>query len=259
MLNHAVDDAIIAANPAARMGKFNRKPSKQADINPLDREELRLYLETVRTHFPRYYPFMLTLARTGIRLGEALALEWDHIAFKNRWIEVKQAYCHTSRKVQTTKNSLSRRVDMSQQLTETLRALQTERKRETLQQGWGEMPRWVFVNEAGCMIDGDNLRRRVHAVALKKADLRSVRQHDLRHTFTSLLIANGESLAYIRDQLGHSSIQITVDTYGHLVPGGNRQAVDKLDDMQDAPAEATIRNLSATDRGNAVTGGGVSA
>jgi len=57
-----------------------------------------------------------------------------------------------------------------------------------------------------------------------------VRFHDLRHTFASLLIQQGESLTYIRDQLGHSSIQMTVDIYGHLVPGGNIQAVDKLDD-----------------------------
>jgi hypothetical protein len=68
---------------------------------------------------------------------------------------------------------------------------------------------------------------------LEKAELRRVRFHDLRHTFASLLIQNGESLAYVRDQLGHSSIQITVDTYGHLVPGANRQAVDRLDDTQD--------------------------
>jgi integrase len=54
--------------------------------------------------------------------------------------------------------------------------------------------------------------------------------HDLRHTFASLLIQQGESLAYVRDQLGHASIQLTVDTYGHLIPGANRQAVDKLDD-----------------------------
>jgi integrase len=53
--------------------------------------------------------------------------------------------------------------------------------------------------------------------------------HDLRHTFASLLIQNGESLAYVRDQLGHSSIQVTVDIYGHLVPGANRAAVDRLD------------------------------
>ena len=57
-----------------------------------------------------------------------------------------------------------------------------------------------------------------------------MRIHDLRHTFASLLIHNGESLAYVKDQLGHHSIQITVETYGHLVPGGNRHAVDRLDD-----------------------------
>jgi integrase len=58
-----------------------------------------------------------------------------------------------------------------------------------------------------------------------------------------LLIQNGESLAYVRDQLGHASIQLTVDTYGHLVPGANRQAVDRLDG---AP-EATSRNPAATE------------
>ncbi|HSE40228.1 MAG TPA: tyrosine-type recombinase/integrase [Acidobacteriota bacterium] len=43
----------------------------------------------------------------------------------------------------------------------------------------------------------------------------------MRHTFASLLIANGESLAYVRDQLGHSSIALTVNTYTHLIPGSN--------------------------------------
>ncbi|MET0643179.1 MAG: tyrosine-type recombinase/integrase, partial [Candidatus Binatia bacterium] len=63
------------------------------------------------------------------------------------------------------------------------------------------------------------------------AKLRRIRFHDLRHTFASLLLQNGESPAYVKEQMGHSSIQVTVDIYGHLVPGGNRQAVDRLDDV----------------------------
>jgi integrase len=55
---------------------------------------------------------------------------------------------------------------------------------------------------------------------LKKASLPALRIHDLRHTFASLLIQNGESLAYVKEQMGHLSIKIMVDTYGHLVPGG---------------------------------------
>ncbi len=69
-----------------------------------------------------------------------------------------------------------------------------------------------------------------------------MRVHDLRHTFASLLIQQGESLAYVKDQMGHHSIKITVDTYGHLVSGGNRQAVDKLDGLENE----TIRNPDAT-------------
>jgi hypothetical protein len=64
-----------------------------------------------------------------------------------------------------------------------------------------------------------------------------------RNSYASLLIQQGESLAYVKEQLGHHSIKITVDTYGHLVPGGNRQAVDRLDDT---PLNATIRNPDAT-------------
>ena len=59
--------------------------------------------------------------------------------------------------------------------------------------------------------------------------MRRIRFHDLRHTFASLLLQNGEGLPYVKEQMGHSSIQVTVDIYGHLVPGGNRAAVDKLD------------------------------
>ena len=114
------------------------------------------------------------------------------------------------------------------------------------------MPAFVFVTESGEMLDGDNLRRRVHVATLKKASLRHIRIHDLRHTFASLLIQNGESLAYVKEQMGHHSIQVTVDLYGHLVPGGNRQAVDRLDDLPANVLQATIRNPDATSSRNAV-------
>jgi integrase len=108
------------------------------------------------------------------------------------------------------------------------------------------------------MLDGDHVRNRGFYLILKKSGLRRIRVHDLRHAFASLLIQNGESLAYVKEQLGHHSIQITVDTYGHLVPGGNRQAVDRLDDLEDTPA-ATIRNPDATMTHDTVLGDSLSA
>jgi integrase len=91
------------------------------------------------------------------------------------------------------------------------------------------MEDWLFTTRQGTQLDPSNLRKVFYRL-LVAAKLRRVRFHDLRHTFATLLIQQGEGLPYIRDQLGHSSIKITVDTYGHLVPGGNRQAVDKLDE-----------------------------
>ena len=81
--------------------------------------------------------------------------------------------------------------------------------------------------------------QKILASSFCKEKIRSIRIHDIRHTYASLLLQMGESMLYVRDQLGHSSIRITVDVYGHLVPGGNKEAVDRLDDT---PAPATIRN-----------------
>jgi integrase len=64
-------------------------------------------------------------------------------------MEIRRTFCQKSRQVQTPKNGKTRRVDMSQQLTETLKTLLVERKKETLQKGWGAVPLWVFVTETG--------------------------------------------------------------------------------------------------------------
>ena len=168
------------------------------------------------------------------------------------FLEVRRTFCRVSKKLLTPKSGKIRRVDMSRQLSDTLKVLLTERKKETLQKGWAEVPLWVNISTTGTMLDGDHVRKRAFYPILKQAELRHVRLHDLRHTFASLLIQNGESLAYVRDQMGHHSIQVTVDTYGHLVPGGNRQAVDRLDDPEEDEPEATSRNLSTTAHKNTV-------
>lgn len=228
ILSHAFEDELIQAHPGLRLGKLVKDKDRKADVNPLTRDEGRDFLEAVANNYPRYYPFFLCALRTGMRLGELRGLKWEDIDFREGFIEIKRSY--TKGRFTTPKNGKSRRVDMNRQLSETLKELRTERKAEALAKGWKDVPELVFVNEEGNVIDDVNLRKRVFNKALEKAGMRRIRLHDLRHTFASLLIQNGESLAYVKDQLGHHSIQITVDTYGHLVPGANRQAVDRLDD-----------------------------
>ncbi len=238
MLRHAVEDEIIASNPAIQVGRFlQQRQAPHQEITPLTREELGQFLTTLQAQAPDHYPLFLCLARTGMRLGEVLALQWGDIDFYGRSITLRRNVVRGH--ITHPKNGKTRRVDMSQQLTEVLQYLQTQCKTETLRCGWPEMPLWVFCSTTGGLLNKENLRTRVFYRCLTKAGLRHVRIHDLRHTYASLLIQQGESLPYIRDQLGHHSIQVTVDIYGHLVPGGNKAAVDRLDD-------ATHCNLRAT-------------
>jgi Phage integrase family len=65
--------------------------------------------------------------------------------------------------------------------------------------------------------------------ALAKAGLRHVRIYSLRHTFASMLISQGENIKYISTQLGHASVQITLDRYGHLFPDEKRTAASRLE------------------------------
>jgi integrase len=238
MLRHAVEDEVIAQNPATQVGRFlQQRQAVRPEIEPLTREELARLLTTLQAQPPEHYPLFLCLARTGMRLGEAIALQWGDIDFQGRSITVRRNVVRG--RITRPKNGKTRRVDMSQHLTEVLQHLQPHRKAETLRRGWGEMPVWVFCSTTGGLLNKENLRTRVFYRCLTKAGLRHVRIHDLRHTYASLLIQQGESLAYIRDQLGHHSIQVTVDIYGHLVPGGNKQAVDRLDDAPKRNPDAT--------------------
>ena len=241
VLTQAVEDGLITANPAFRLGRYYRTgDAPTQEIRPFTREEASLFLETARQLAPREFPLFLCALRTGMRLGELLGLQWGDIDFNGRFIEVRRNL--VAGRETTPKSGKTRRVDMSTQLTETLRSLLIARKAEALKKGWGKVPDWVFCNEFGGPLDGDNLRHRVFYKILSKAGLRRVRFHDLRHTFASLLLQQNESPAYVKEQLGHASIQVTVDVYGHLIPGANRQAVDRLDDT-------TVRHPGATATG----------
>jgi integrase len=227
----AIEEELLTFNPVFKLGKLLGRLKKQTparEISPLSREESVLLLDTAHQHFSRFYPALLCSLRTGMRIGEVFGLEWGDIDFNGRFIEVRRGI--VKGRTETPKNGKTRRVDMSAQLTETLRELKTQRKRETLSKGWSKIPERVFISENGSTLDTDNFRHRVFNKVLDKAGLRRIRIHDLRHTYASFLIQQAESLAYVRDQLGHHSIKVTVDTYGHLVPGSNRQAVDRLDD-----------------------------
>ena len=78
-------------------------------------------------------------------------------------------------------------------------------------------------------LEPGNLVKREFLPALRRAGLRRITFHSLRHSFTALLIAQGENIKYIQSQLGHASVQTTLDRYGHLLPATHKDAAKRLD------------------------------
>jgi len=225
VLNDAVDDEIILANPSLRLGKFLSAGKKTKQINALSAKDLTKLLNTVAKHYSNHYTLFLLLARTGMRISEAVALQWGDINFKERYIEVQRGLVRG--KISTPKSGKTRRVDISPQLVE---ALKRHKQGFSLSVAAFTLPQYVFTNREGNLIDKDNWRRRVFAKVIKKAEVPKIRIHDLRHTYATTRIAKGDNIGDVSNQLGHHSVKLTLDTYYHWIPGKKKSEVDALDD-----------------------------
>lgn len=230
----AVKEGRIVGNPAARVGKFIGRARVEVDI--FTGEDLTRMLATTAQDMPEAYPLALTMARTGLTIGEALSLQLHDIDFERRELCVWQTWGNRlkalgEQRINPPKSGRTRRVDMSSWLCEGLGAHVATLTDDPFA--------WLFPGREGYPMMLEHFRYLVWIPLLKWVGLRYRKPHTLRHTFASMLIQAGESLAYVKEQLGYSSIRITVDTYRHLTPGTNKAAVDRLDD-------ATIRNPRIT-------------
>jgi integrase len=234
---HAVEEEILDRNPAARLGRYLPKKSFDPgqEILPFTSTELAHYLATMQAHYPQHYAYFLCLSRTGRREGEGLALHWGDIQFgkdakdPHRFMHIRRTYDPVHRVFNTPKNGKSRRVDMSQELRAALLELRNQRLDAALLQGCTTIPDVVFCGQQGAPLASAWLYS-VHRRVCAFAGLRVNRVHDWRHSYATIqLYEHHAPIQYVAEQLGHASIQMTVDTYGHPRQGTNIALVDRLD------------------------------
>jgi integrase len=245
LLNHAVDDAVIQTNPAARLGKYLPEKGHNADdgIMPFTSAELARYLQAMAAHYPQYYPYFLCLARTGMREGEGLGLRWDDIQFGRspddpyRFIHVQRTYDPVHNLMNTPKSSKTRRVDMAKDLRQVLLEWQARCFDMAVMAGQTMPFPVVFATVSGRPWAPARVYY-IHKRCCALAGLRANRIHDLRHSYATIMLYELHvPIQYVSEQLGHSSIKITVDIYGHPRQGMSTHLVDQL---------ATSAQLSAT-------------
>lgn len=227
VLSHAVDSEVIERNPLDGLKVSGKRSLFKVD--PLTEDQAADLLEQSQIFMAGYYyPHLLTLLRTGIRLGELIALKWNVINYEKREIEIKRS--GRKGRITDTKNHKNRFVDMTPHLTETLKDWHTEQKRSALKAG-KPLSEWVFSGKRGdnlCPITLTNALKR----CLEGANLHRIRIHDLRHSYATIRLLRGHNIGDVSYQLGHSSISMTYDLYTHWIPGKFKSEVDDLDNTQ---------------------------
>jgi len=245
VFNYAVDDEILDVNPASGLGRFTRSARKTGfQAIALTEKEVEVFLEAAQAVCREYCPLFVLAVRAGLRRGELVAVRWGDFQFgadendPNRYTVVQHNFVH--RDFTTTKSRKPRRVDMSKQLRRLLLAHRDRALLAAFQNGQSSIvDDLVFPAPEGGVLDPDNLYKRYFLSVIERAGLRRFRLHDLRHTFGSLLIQKGASLKYVSEQMGHSSIKLTADVYGHLIPGADISWMDKLDPQTTPQPDAT--------------------
>jgi integrase len=236
VLSQAVEDELLPANPALRLGRYLRSADDpEPEIDPLTAGEITSLVEVARKKLPDWFPWLLTALRTGMRAGELLGLQWGDINWRGSYIEARRNFVQGV--LTTPKSHRRRRVDLSRQLRLEL-WLWRRRQRVLWLKDGRPFPEWVFASVTGTAMDESNVRKAFNRM-LDAAGLHRRGPHQLRHTFASLLLQKGSPITYVSRQLGHHDASITLRVYAHWVPDSSTvKAVDLLDDTQPSATQA---------------------
>jgi integrase len=201
------------SNPAHRLLKRVLPAKRKRVLNepdPLNRQDLESFIEAAWAKLPMPYPLVLeAMAMAGLRLGEALAMSVENLDSRNCQYNVTE----TTRAGRFgPPKSGKRLIDLDDTLVGKLEVHIKKMRKEALA-GGTLMRGYLFPGITQRMI------QRAMQRACKAARLRVRNPHDLRHTYATMLLMDHYSPAYVQKQLGHSSISITVDIYGHWIPG----------------------------------------
>lgn len=230
ILSSAVEWGYLAAMP--------RLPKVKVDDPQWEwyrAEEAKLLVAAVRDEWER--AVLLFPLATGARMGEQIAIRWGDVDWQSRMIHIRQS-APGGKEIAGTKSGRHRAVPLTPELVGALRAIEHR----------GE---FVFVNEDGTRLRPGQFHEMLWG-AQRRAGLRRIPWHGLRHSFASILVSGGTPLRVVQRWLGHSSIT-TSERYGHLAPGAGDSYIGLLNfrgetDPLGAPEHENRANLVPTTR-----------
>lgn len=242
-LAHAVSHGILPRNPmdAVRLPRPPRRPRTL-----WDEEQMRMFMAEAKRS-SRYYGLYLCIVCTGLRPSEALALRWEDVDLHSGHLRVSRQYYRIGRRQvwKEPKTAAGRRtVAVPRVVVEEL--VEIRRGQDALRLEVGRCPRgeacrdgrcplWhehglVFCQPNGRPLDWHNITQRDFRRMSRQLGLPAIRAYDLRHAHATFLLALGVHPKVVQERLGHSRIQVTMDTYSHVLPGLQEEATRRLEE-----------------------------
>ena len=236
IFDFAIDNRIIDYNPATKL-KIPQTATATKQRRALTKEERKRVMEFEH----RAQPSAMLMMMSGLRRGEATALQWSDIDFKNNTISVTKSYNFKTKEFKTPKNGKSRIVKVPQKLINYLNTLP-------------KISPYVLTNAKGQMMTDDSWKRLYQSYMIdmnieygfggsvnKHANnvqipmvIQTFTPHELRHTFCTTMYEAGIDTMTAKDQMGHADIQTTMSIYTHLSAAHKDTQVNKLDAFYEA-------------------------
>ncbi|EJR53909.1 hypothetical protein IIO_05918 [Bacillus cereus VD115] len=243
-MHHALDTAvnelgILEKNPTTKIKlRTTRVPSKNDNIKCYDIDELHQFLTYILNEKGgfKYYSLFMFLSRTGLRIGECLALQWEDINFEEQKLFINKTLITTKRNEEILfgppKNRSSKRtISLDPSTISHLRKMKMEQNKNTLKNGkYYKDYNFVFTHQDNsCMLHPATLK--FLQQACKKGNLKYITLHGFRHTHAVHLLQSGANLKYVSERLGHSSIDMTANVYLHITKSIEETAVNQYDEF----------------------------
>jgi integrase len=226
-LASAVSHGYAAQNPVARIPTGEKPRPQKREAGYFESDELAPIANAVPDG--TYRTALLLALQTGLRQGELVALTWADVDLGEQTLRVRRSV--TAGVLSGTKSHEARTVDLSGDAADLLGRWWQAQTRD----GWREHDALVFPAETGGFLRGDSLYYRLRqAMAKAGVPFRGPTGeprgwHSLRHTYARLALERGASITWLQRQLGHSSITVTIDRYGHWERAAAKREASKLD------------------------------
>lgn len=238
--SNAVKNDLIPKNPmdAVNMPKSQKQVK---DVRALTRQEQSEYMKHLDS--TRLKPLLLTCLFTGMRMGELIALDWNHVDLKKGEIKVefsykevrmhdkKEPYWKLLKQPPKTSSGL-RTIPIPQEIVKLLKSHKVTQDELSLKMGKDEFnkEKLVFCSEVGTPLSSRNVQR-THYSICKKIGLEGVGFHALRHTFATRMIEENVPVKTVQYWIGHSSIEITYNIYVHVQEESKKAAAQVQSDL----------------------------